>query len=397
MAGRVKRVTDRFSDQRDAEALQEALDRHLDLLGKDVAGRKAGQRIASELQGEAAVLFSLAVGLQETAAPMPSPSVEFTDRLAARLASTGKVVQLAPRRRSLRGFLGFPGLGVAAAAAAIAIFAGLLVPAFRSLPGDPLYALKRVSENARIAVVSGSTEAQLRLHVADERYEEVEALVERAQLREVGPGLAAAAIVEDINDPRLVELIEDTLADAQEQIEAAATILIAASSDVEALNDLVVISQRGRQLVTEIAEDLPAPIKPPVLSSVVSLAKIEAEAKAARMVAEQSQEPDPALQPCDTPTPEPTPTPSDAASAEPTTLPTPSDTPQPTTTPEPTPCLAPSPTPTPSPTTPPSPTPEQVSETSPPPPSPSQAPPGERGDSQNSEPRWQGPAASPGA
>jgi hypothetical protein len=394
-------VTDRFSDQRDAEALQEALDRHLDLLGKGVTTRKSGQRVASELQGEAGVLFRLAVGMQEAAAPIPSPSIEFTERVAARLASTGKVVHLAPRRAGLRGLLRFPGLGVAAAAAAIAIFAGLLVPAFRSLPGDPLYAVKRLSENTRVAVVSGSTEAQLRLHIADERYEEVEALVERAQLREVGPGLAAAAIVEDINDPRLVELIEETLADAQEQIEAAATILIAESTDVQGLQDLVVISQRGRQLVTEIAEDLPTPIKPPVLSGAVSLAKIEAEAKAAKMVAEQSQEPQRALQPCDTPTPEPTPTTTTEApgSAEPTTLPTPTETPQPTTTPEPTPCLAPSPTPTPPPTDAPSPTatPEQVSETSPPPPSPSQAPPGERGDSRNVQPGWSGPTATPGA
>lgn len=387
-------MTDRFSDQRDAEALQEALDRHLDLLGKGVTTRKSGQRIASELQGEAGVLFRLAVGMQEAAAPIPSPSTEFTERVAARLASTGKVVHLAPRRAGLRGLLRFPGLGVAAAAAAIAIFAGLLVPAFRSLPGDSLYALKRFSENSRVAVVSGSTEAQLRLHIADERYEEVEALVERAQLREVGPGLAAAAIVEDINDPRLIELIEDTLADAQEQIEAAAMILIAESSDVEALNDLVILSQRGRQLVTAIAQDLPKPIKPPVLSSVVSLAKIEAEAKAARMVAEQSQEPQPALQPCDTPTPEPSPTPMPQGSAEPTT---PTETTQPTTTPEPTPCLAPSPTPTPSPTPSPTATPEQVSETSPPPPSPSQAPSGERGDSRNAEPGWSGPTATPGA
>ncbi|MGH2758115.1 MAG: DUF5667 domain-containing protein [Actinomycetota bacterium] len=394
-------MTDRFSDRRDAEALQEALERHLDLLGKGVTGAKAGRRIATELEGEAAVLFRLAVGLEQAAAPMPAPSAELTERVAAHIGSIGKVEHLAPRRSLLRGLIRFPGLGVASAAAAIAIFAGLLVPAFRSLPGDALYALKRVSESARVAVVSGSTEAQLRLHIADERYQEVEALVERAQLRGVGPGLAAAAAVDDITDPRLVELIEDTLADAQVQIEAAAEILISASTDVQGLDDLVAISQRGRQLVTQIAEDLPEPVKPPVLSSVVSLARIEAKAKAARMVAEQSQaqpESQPALQPCDTPTPEPTPVPSDpSASAEPTTTATPTGTPEPTTTPEPTPCLAPSPTPTPSESPSPSPTPEQVSETSPPPPSPSQAPPGGRGDSRNAEPSWHGPTPSPGA
>lgn len=391
-------MTDRFSDQRDAEVLQEALERHLDLLGKGVTSRKAGRQIASELGGEASGLFRLAVGLQEAAAPAPEPSAEFTERLAARLGSIGTVEHLTPRRSLLRGFFRLPGLGVASAAAAIAVFAGLLVPAFNSLPGDTLYALKRASENARIGVVSGSTEAQLRLHIADERFEEVEALVERSQLREVGPGLAAAGFAEDISDPRIIELIEDTLADAQGQIEAAAMILISEPTDVQALDDLVVISQRGRQLVTEIAEDLPKPVNPPVLRSVVTLAKIEAEAKAAKMVAEQSQTPDePSLQPCDTPTPEPTPTATNAGSPAPSASPEPTARPEPTVTPEPTPCLAPSPTPTTSATPSPTTTSQQVSETSTPPPSPSQAPPGERGDSRNAEPRWQGPTASPGA
>jgi hypothetical protein len=381
-------MTDRYSDRRDAEVLQEALERHQDLLAKGVAGPKARARIASELPGPASALFALAAGMGDAAAPVPAPSEQFTERLAARLGATGKVEQLRPRRRLIAWRL--PGLGIAAAAAAIAIFAGLLVPAFRSLPGDPLYALKRGSENARVAIVSGSTEAQLRMRIAGERYEEVEALVERAQLAEVGPGLAAASIVEDISDPELIELIQDTLADAEEQIHAAAAILISEPTDVQALNDLVVISQRGRQLVQEIADDVPAIDKPPVMSTVVSLAKIEAEAKAAKMVAEQSaeQQPQPALQPCDTPTPEPTdaspqPTGTDEPSATPTAL----TTPEPTITPEPTPCLSPSPTPTPSPTATPTPTPQQVSET-PTQPSPTAQPQGEPADDNRSAERW---------
>lgn len=384
-------MSDRYSDRRDAEALQEALERHQDLLAKGVAATKARARIASELPGQASALFALAAGMGDAAAPTPAPSEQFTERLAARLGATGKVVQLRPRRRLSAWRL--PSFGLAAAAAAIAIFAGLLVPAFRSLPGDPLYALKRVSENARVAIVSGSTEAQLRMHIANERYEEVEALVERAQLSEVGPGLAAASIVEDINDPELIELIRDTLADAEEQIQAAAAILISEPTDVQALSDLVAISQRGRQLVQEIAEDVPAIDKPPVMSTVVSLAKIEAEAKAAKMVAEQSaeQQPQPALQPCDTPTPEPTDaSPQPTGTDEPAATPTSSPTPEPTVTPEPTPCLSPSPTPTPSPTATPTPTPQQASETSTPP-SPTAQPQSEPDDNRSAQRWWEAP------
>ncbi len=330
------------------------------MLAKGMQRSKARAQISGELSGEITALFTLAGALAESAAPTPAP--RHVDVFAERLrrAATTKQRRADAIGRQVRGRLSWwrlPGLGTASAAAAIAIFAGLLVPAFRSLPGDALYSLKQASEGARIAVVQGSMEAKLRLRLAGERYDEVERLVERAHMREVGPGLAAAPIVQDITDPRIVELIESTLAEAEEQIEKAATILIAQPTSVQALDDLVEVTQRGQKLAEEVAEDLPETTKSPVLSTVVNLAKIEAKAKAARtMVEDQNQPPSP--QPCATPTPTPTPESTDAAaSASPAASPEVSPTPEPATTPEPTPCTSPEPTPTPTVSPTPSPTP----------------------------------------
>jgi hypothetical protein len=295
--------------------------------------------------------------MAEASAPVPAP--RFADAFAAKIRTQAAEQRLRRRRIQQRRMFAWrvPGFGMASAAAAIAIFAGLLIPAFRSLPGDSLYSLKRTAENARVAVVSGPTEAHLRLRLAAQRFQEVEQLIERAQVKEVGPGLAALGVAQDIKDPELAKLIEATIADAQEQIEAAATILIAEPSDAKGLDDLVVVVQAGRKLAERVAQDLPEPVQPPVLNTVVTLAKIEAQAKAARMMVEPPPPP-----PCATPTPTPeaTPTGSPAATE------TPTSTPEPTVTPEPTPCVSPSPTPTPvtTPTPSPSPSPEPASATS---------------------------------
>lgn len=347
------RMSDRSQESLQAEALQQALERHSGLLAEGTDSTRARAHVASELGGEVGSLFSLAVGISDAAAPIPAP--QFADQFETKLRRTRIITaeereakqHRARRRRQFLRLFEMPQFGFAAAAAAIAIFAGLLVPAFSSIPGDSLYALKRATETARLAVVSGPREAHLRVRLADERFEEVEHLVERGQLREVGPGLAAVG-VQDIKDPKIARLIEETLADAHEQLEVAAKILIARPrGNTQALDDLVVVSQRGRRLAAEVAEELPTLAKPPVMNSVVRFAKIEAEAKAAQMTAEQAEQ---------TPPPCATPTPTTDASASPTAE-SATPTPTATTTPQPTPCVSPSPTPTPTPTATPTPTP----------------------------------------
>jgi hypothetical protein len=365
----------RQPDRSEYEALQKALERHDGLLAKGIEPEAARDRIAADLEGTAAAsLFSLATALSDAAAPMPEPA--FADAFAARLRADaaqlrteGAVQRLARRERRRFGirlpFLQVPGFAYAASAAAIAIFAGLLIPAFRSLPGDSLYGLKRASETARIAIVSGPREARLRLHLAADRFEEVEKLIDRSEVKGAGPGLAALSAA-DIKDPHLAALIQSTLAEAREQIEVAAKILIAAPAQpatTEALGDLVVVTQRGRKLAEQVAEDLPVARQERVLNTVVTFAKIEAQAKAAKAEKEQMQTAPATLQPCDTPTPSPetsatpsSPAPAASASPEPSV--------SPTTTPESTPCVSPSPTPVPSPTATPAATPSQTTEAS---------------------------------
>lgn len=357
-------MTPRFRESRQADALQKALERHQRLLAGGADPAKAGKTVFAGLDPKIGRLFGLAVGLAEATTPAPEP--DFAEAFAQRLAT----VQLLPlpaeraRRRLRMPSTGrVPGFGYAAAAAAIAIFAGILVPAFRSLPGDSLYALKRASEAARVGVVSGPREARVRLSLASERFEEVEGLVERAQTSELSPGIGAAPAAQDIKDPRIAELIRTTLQDAQEQIQVAAEILIEQPRTTVAaadLDDLLEITTRGRQLAEAVVEDLPETKQSRVFHTVVRLAKIEAEAKAARM----KVEPEP-LKPCDTPTPTPTPSPTpsapeqDGASPTPFVSPSPTPSPQPTTRPSPTPCISPTPSPTPDPTV--APTPETTS------------------------------------
>jgi hypothetical protein len=229
----------------------------------------------------------------------------------------------------------------------------------RSLPGDRLYGLKGLSEDARLLFAAGSTEARVRVDLADERFSEVERLIERQALLAAGQGTHAVAVPEHIDDPILAGLIESALQEAGKHLQTAADILttqpVAHAGD---LDELVSVSRRGHELATEVAEDLPIGDQPPVLSTVVKLAKIEAAAKAARTKAHSTPtpppcatpNPKPAATPEPTATPEATQTPADDPSPTPTPQATVSPTPTPAASPVPTPCTTPSPTPTPTPT-----------------------------------------------
>lgn len=362
-------------DRRRAEALQRALERYDALLAAGGRPAEAREEVARTLRG-ARRAFELAVGLTEAGASVAQPDPAFVRSVAARLRSA-EVMPLAPRRSRRT-----PGFAPLAAAACIAIFAALLVPSLRSLPGDRLYGLKGFSEDTRLLFAAGATEARVRLDLADERFSEVERLIERASLARAFSGSSGAAVAAPaftggpIDDPELSRLIEATLDEAGHHLEEAADILTRAPASAEDLDELVTISRRGHRLATEVADDLPNSEQPPVLSTVVKLAKIEAAAKAARTKARPKVTPDP----CATPTPKPTPAttpaptapaPSSTPNQRPTTEPgagelTPPPTepppdhasgtavqssapPSATPTPSATPCTSPSPTPTPTP------------------------------------------------
>jgi hypothetical protein len=347
-------------ERREAQALQDALERYERALDSGVApGQALDQARAGtgELSRSLAIATSLADGGAQV-----TPDAAFVRRVAAQLR-TAQVVRKPTLRRAPR--FSFAPLSFAAAAIAAAL---VLIPSFRSIPGQPLYAVKGMAEDARVWFASGQGEARIRLAIANTRFEEVERLIDRSRVQVMGgPGLVAVSIA-DIDDPELALLIEHALQDAGEQLEAAAVILTESPAPQEDIEALVEVTQRGRTLSSDVAAELPHKEQSPVLQSGVKFAKIEAKAKAAQQNA-VAPEPTPSV--CDTPTPTPTasptpaesePTPSGSpAMTEPPADGSPSPSPSPTASAEPTPCTSPDPTPTPTPT----PQPEESTEPSP--------------------------------
>ena len=325
------------------------------MLAEGSTPREASEALGPQLSSQRH-LFAIATHLREIGdANAADPDPGFQEALAARLRA-GVSDEAAPARiatRPRRPLVLVP----LAAAACILLFAALLVPAMRSLPGDRLYGLKGFSEDARLVFATGAVEARVRVDLADERFSEVERLIERSSVQAMPgtvPGTFAApgtfAGVTDISDPELGRLIEDALSEAGKHLQAAVDILTSQPSLNADLDELVQVSRRGHDLATQVADDLPTPASPPVLSTVVKLAKIEAAAKAARTRVRTKPTPPPCATPTPTPTPEPTATPEGEPDETATSTAVESPLPSPTDTPKPTPCTTPEPTPTPEPT-----------------------------------------------
>jgi hypothetical protein len=331
-------MTSYFQERAGSKALQAALERYDALLEAGSTPDEARAEVLATLQGEFRVAFALATSLPSAAEAVPD------EAFAAALERKLRTTPIAPRR-VVRPATGFR--VVLAAAAAIIVLGAFLVPAMHSLPGDPLYALKTASEDARVFVATGSGEARVRLDLANTRFREVEKLVARSRLRAVGIGTSAAGIGDENIDPKLAALIKATLQDATLEVTKAAAIIIRQGHDVRGLDRLVKISQRGQSLAANVAAVVPHQDKPPVLKTLVSLAKIEAQANAARMtagpVATPAPCPTPTVTPAATPTESPTATPTDSPTATPDANATPTATP--TTSPTVAPCTTPTPAP----------------------------------------------------
>jgi hypothetical protein len=353
----------RFREYRSARALHRALERYERLVAQGSDEGAARAKISDQLGADSAI-FALAARLHMSAAQMPEPDPRSVEAFARRLRA--EPVPEQPSRLAALQRLAIPRprfqFAPLAAAAAVAVFAVFLIPALNSLPGDALYGLKTASENTRVLISSGPSEARVRLGLAEERFEEVDDLLERAANQQAFAGAGTyAAAVGDIDDPELVKLVAETLSRAGEQIVAAAQILIATpTATATDLAQLVAISRQGQQVAETAALQLPT-VEPPARNTVTTLARVEAQAEAVRKLGAPVTTPEP----CPTATPTPIPT------ATPTTSPTPTPSldstpaPIPTASPAPTPCVSPtpSPTPTPVPTAPPEATPVPPVET----------------------------------
>ncbi|MEX0874642.1 MAG: hypothetical protein WD646_08635 [Actinomycetota bacterium] len=324
----------RIRSQRRAQALQTALERYQRVLADGTDPSAAKAEIAEALGSDAAV-FAIAAHLGDARAHVsaPAPSKAFAARLRAERVPAAPKLVWRPR-------LSFAPL---AAAAAITVFAVLLIPAFSSLPGDTLYALKTASENTRVLIASGPGEARVRIELAKERFDEVDALISRAQNQALGVGTMAAG-APDIDDPEIAGLVATTLQRAGEQIVNAAQILIAEpGATTTDLDELVAVSRQGQEVAENAAVQLPN-VEPPARKTVTTLERVEAQAEAVRRLAVPVTTPGPCATPTPSPDPAATPTPTPTATPTPVAGATP--TPSPTATPVPTPCISPSPSPT---------------------------------------------------
>lgn len=100
---------------------------------------------------------------------------QFRMELRGRLMSEASVV-LAPRARRF-SFSAMLRPALAAAAIVVLVFAGATSAAASSLPGDALYAVKRATEDARVALTfDGSARLALLSELADRRLEELAAV-----------------------------------------------------------------------------------------------------------------------------------------------------------------------------------------------------------------------------
>lgn len=353
-----------FSERRDAEALQNAWERYERLLAKGVDPEAAAREASRLLTPGAAPLFALADAVRVSARPAEIP--RFAARMEADLmAARARMPERTPVRTAVRRRR-TAGSTIMAFAACVAVLAGVLVGSSHSLPGDSLYGLKRASEEAQLAVIWGPSEANVRLSLAEERLDEVQGLFARARTQVMGvPGSTVAGALDNM-DPRIAQLIRDTLAEAEQQITLAAKILIREHKDSTALDRLATVAHQGASIAKGVAVTLPSADKPPVLTTADNLAIVAAAAEA---VSEQVQaaSPQPTKTPCPTapPTPASSPAPSASPSSEPNAT-TDGPSPSPAATPAPTadPCASPAPSPsaTPEPTT----TPESPAPKSPP-------------------------------
>lgn len=126
-------------------------------------------------------------------------------------------------RPPLRTLLQHPAMQVATGGLAAAVAAtGVVVGTSRSLPGDPLYGLKRTVENWQVGLAGGATaEANALLEQAQTRLDEIRALLDQHALDRVTG--AIDALQDELNSAtsRLLNAARDGSREAYDTLQAA--------------------------------------------------------------------------------------------------------------------------------------------------------------------------------
>lgn len=221
------------------------------LLDESLERLRKGEKLEPSTEEGLEPLLEVAGRIQEVSTP---PKETFVSDLEKRLVEKARALQQA-RRRSLRDryltpiFSSGRARRWAALLAVILAFvltsAGTAIAAQRSIPGDPLYPVKKVTERLGFLVVRDLPgKAHLRLELTRRRAEEVEALYEKG---------------EEVEESILVELATET-EEAIEEIE------IAPEGDRETLFEkLVDLTERQQKVLRRVYSRVPEQAKPALL------------------------------------------------------------------------------------------------------------------------------------
>lgn len=228
---------------------------------EDFAAALEGRGSVSTSEPALAPLLSLAQQLQ--AVPL-GPTPAFRDSLRQRLVAVAAVTEPvaspmpAPvdrARELLRSWRLHRQLRFAAAGLATAVMvSGVATVSSRSLPGDPLYRIKRVAESAQVQLARGDINRGKReLQHAGTRLDEV------GKLAAVPGALApSAADVGSALGGKDSELIVDTLADMDGATRRGVELLFNAARDTGSTEPLAVIQDFATRQQSELAAVLPA-------------------------------------------------------------------------------------------------------------------------------------------
>lgn len=232
--------------------LNELGEPELDLLprpvpvAKLVAVSPAADRALIKLPGsnawEVVQPFALQQLLVEVQAGVPRPRLAPARRNAARygrarLVQIGAVIRawFAPRPRQLsRAVIGL----LAVLVAFYYISLGTLAAAEAALPGDTLYGLKRLTENAQLAVAPAVEDVQLNTTFAGRRLEEIELLAD--------------------NGVVLPEIIEDMAASTEAALAATAA-TAARPQRADVYMALAELTRRQQRVLTDLQPEVPDP------------------------------------------------------------------------------------------------------------------------------------------
>ncbi len=234
-------------------------------------GRRAGQFAellaapARTNDPELAPYVALAGALR--AVPVAAgPAPEFRDALRQRLMAVATVQGIGQPERAMSRVRA-AGITwnfqrrvsiVAGAAAAVTAVAGVGIGASRSLPGDAFYGVKRATENAQLALTTG-TEAKGKRHLefARTRLHEVESLVgQNSALTDFIPGRVGA--LGHLTSEAKTSTIVATLNDMDAETRAGANDLVAAYKDSGSAEPLRALDTFTHDQFSDLRDVVPA-------------------------------------------------------------------------------------------------------------------------------------------